>query len=383
MKYNQISCNKSNSHMPYTEKFLELSKLKGFIPDACQLELAEKLSLFLNFFNNPTCDGWMKKATLGLACQEPQFNGMYVWGGVGRGKSVMINLFFDEANIADKKRIHFHEFMSKIHHKLEEIRHSDVNSQDHIKHCAKIFAQECRLLVIDELQINNIADAMVVGRLFASLIDCGVYIFFSSNRMPQDLFNDGLRRDTFELFIKLIMEKLDIFNLDNATDYRAQNTKIGNTYLYPINAMNAALVDNYIMQMTGGQKLVEKKIKIDENRVITAYQTYGNLAVFTFKELCEVSLGAKDYIAISSNFQAVVIKNIPQLKPENHNELLRFITLIDCFYEAGISLVCLSECQIDDLYLNGKHAFEFDRTISRLKSMHSADEREEYSVSYA
>jgi cell division protein ZapE len=298
---------------------------------------------------------------------------MYVWGGVGRGKSVMINLFYDEADIKLKKRMHFHEFMAHTHKELERIRNLNEKIDDHVKYYAQGVAKECHLLVLDELQINNIADAMIVGRLFSWLIHFDVYIFFSSNRMPHDLFNDGLQRDGFLAFLQLIDEKMDVFNLDNATDYRSESAHIGDSYLQPVTKHNLALVETFIHQISGEKPLYEQKLLVDKNRYITAYQTYGQMAVFTFKELCEVNLGAIDYIAICKNFNKIIIKFIPKLKPENHNELLRFITLIDCLYEAGTKLICLAECEIDDIYSNGKHAFEFQRTISRLKQMHSGE----------
>lgn len=360
--------------MSYIERFRALSAERGFEPDGSQLVLTEKLERYLAHFNNLACDGWVKKMTLGLACRPPEKNGMYVWGGVGRGKSVMMNLFYDEADTHLKSRMHFYEFMSQTHKELENIRQrQDV--EDQVKYYAQELAKKCHLLVLDELQINNIADAMIVGRLFSWLIYYDVYVFFSSNRIPHDLFNEGLQRDGFLAFLQLIEEKLEVFNLDNATDYRLEKAEIGDSYLCPPNKENTAVVDVFIQQVSGGQALYEQKLFVDNNRYITVFYTYGHMAVFTFKELCEVNLGAIDYLAICKHFNTIIIKFIPKLRPENHNELLRFITLIDCLYEAGTKLICLAECPIDQIYNTGKHAFEFERTVSRLKEMHSGAQR--------
>lgn len=337
--------------------------------DASQIELVHRLDTysyiinskqkrrckFFNFFR------FSKKPTT-------QFCGMYIWGDVGRGKSLVLNMFCESLTIKNKKRMHFHEFMACAHRSLDELRKTS-DATDHVKQYASDLARRYRALILDELQVNNIADAMIVGRLFPALIDEGVFVFLASNRIPVDLFKDGLQRELFLPFINVIQNKLEVFNLDNSIDYRLHNLKIAKTYLCPINDKNEMKIESIINSLTGKQPLYEQRLAIGENRTITAYRSYGHLAVFTFKELCEVELGVLDYLALCSRFNLIIIQNIKPLGSGDHNELLRFITLIDCLYDRQIKLICLSDCKIDEIYVSGKHAFEFQRTVSRLKEM--------------
>ncbi|MDF3048196.1 MAG: AFG1-like ATPase [Candidatus Midichloriaceae bacterium] len=359
---------------PLKIAYEELLKDKKINFDQCQRSLLDKLEEYLEVIdneNNSTCAKLL--ALIGFDKKNSSKSlGMYIWGGVGRGKSLMLNLFYDKLSIKAKKRAHFHEFMIATHNHLEELRRNP-KIKDPVKHYAKWLARRYKVIILDELQVNNIADAMIVSRLFTILLNLKVFIFIASNRIPVDLFKDGLQRERFLPFIDTIRNKLEVFNLDNLIDYRLQSLKFKGTFFTPINPENEATVQKIIQELTGGSSLHEQIIKVQDNRTITAFHSYGHMAVFSFNELCEVALGVLDYLALCSQFNLVVIKNIKRLTPDHHNELLRFITLIDCLYEKKIKIICLSECSIDEIYEYGIHAFEFKRTISRLKEMNSKE----------
>ncbi len=355
----------------FTQIYLDFLKHKKWAFDQSQFDLATKLNEYayaIDSWHNPRHKllGFLKLSKK----PKTRFRGMYIWGDVGRGKSVLLNLFHDNLATSAKKRSHFHEFMLTTHRELEALRKT-TNTSDPIKQYASELARMYRVLILDEVQINNIADAMIVGRLFSALIDLGTLVFFSSNRIPIDLFKDGLQRELFLPFIELIKSKLDVFNLDNSIDYRLQNLELTKGYFYPINTKNRKALNYIIQSLTGNQPLYAQTITIAENHSITALNSYGHIAVFTFKELCEVEHGVLDYLALCSQFNLIILTDIPKLTPSDHNELLRFITLIDCLYEKRIKLICLSDCKIEAIYKAGRHAFEFKRTVSRLKEMNS------------
>jgi cell division protein ZapE len=353
----------------FKKAYVNLIKQRKLDFDPSQFELAKKLSKFAQIINSWGTLRYKFLRFLKLGKKPKPFCfGMYIWGDVGRGKTMLLNTFYDNLTFNAKKRSYFHEFMINTHKGLNELRkYSDA--QDHIKQYASDLARKYKVLILDEVQINNIADAMVVGRLFEALINSEVLVFLSSNRIPIDLFKDGLQRELFMPFIDLIKNRLEVFNLDNSIDYRLQNLRATKTYFHPINTKNKKAVDGIIQSLTGDKPLYEQKIYIDENRRVTALHSYGHMVVFTFAELCEVELSASDYLALCSHFNLIIITNIRKLAPDNHNELLRFITLIDCMYEKGTRLICLSDCEIGNIYKKGKHLFEFQRTISRLNEM--------------
>lgn len=301
--------------------------------------------------------------------------GIYVYGNVGRGKSMLMDMFFEKLRIKHKQREHFHQFMLDCHQKLHQMREQEEGEKgDDVVRLAKQIANEVDVLCFDELQVNNIADAMIVGRLFETLMQEGVFIIFTSNRAPSELFKDGLQRDRFLPFIKLIETKTEVFELKSETDYRLSKiSSIDKRYLYPLNQETKKLLNDAINLFTEGKQLDDTVIQVDQNRHLHVLRSYGNFAIFTFNELCQSPLSAMDYIAIAKRFSTIIIENLPQLNTDHHNEALRFITLIDCFYEYHTKLICTAEVAIERLYASGKNQFEFARTISRLKEMASKE----------
>lgn len=294
--------------------------------------------------------------------------GMYLHGSVGRGKSYLMSLFFDHTPIANKKKVHFHYFMQEFHKKLHDVQSAGI--KDPVYYVAKQMSDKLKLLCFDELQINNIADAMLVGRLFKALLELGIFIVITSNRHPDGLFENGLQRERFVPFIEMVKEKFEVISLDGAYDYRAAKIRSVKESYY-VGSDKKAFLENIYEFILEGHDWVNRKISTEYGREILVLKTYGKAAAFSFMELCGMPLSAADYMAICHNFSTIVIEDIPKLGHENHNEALRFITLIDCLYESKSKLICTAECLPEQLYQDGKNSFEFVRTASRLIEMQS------------
>jgi cell division protein ZapE len=302
--------------------------------------------------------------------------GVYIWGDVGRGKSMILGLFYDNLEVNSKLNTHFHEFMLDFHKKLNGLRNeaSNADGDDFIVKLASQFGKKVLVLCLDELQINNIVDAMIVSRLFKGLLANGTYVFFTSNREPDDLFKDGLQRDRFIPFIDLIKSELEVYNLNNFCDYRLMKLyNLEQSYFYPLNEENNQNLAKVLYEITGRSNLESREVFVDSNHTLMVHKCYGNVAEFTFNELCEIPLGAIDYIALCKNFNTIVIKNIPILSADKHNEALRFITLIDCMYEHHTKLLCTAADKPEQLYKLGENQFEFRRTASRLIEMQTTE----------
>jgi cell division protein ZapE len=257
--------------------------------------------------------------------------------------------------------------MLNTHKSLDELRKTNLKRDTLALHAKNLYSKY-DVFIFDELQINNIADAMIVGRLFEKLIKNGCYVFFSSNRVPSDLFLDGLQRERFLPFISLITEKLDVFQLDNFIDYRVADLNLhNNVYFHPLS--KKAEFYNLVTSICGEIKCSERLIVIDQNHNFKALKACGSLAIFSFNELCESPLGSIDYFAIGKEFNIIALENIPVLGPDKHNEALRFITLIDCLYENGNKIIFLAEDDAENLYQTGRNKFEFARTISRINEI--------------
>jgi cell division protein ZapE len=342
--------------------------------DDSQLSLVRKLDKYCSEINAP--DKLFNKLVSSLNRSTSLIKrGMYIWGDVGRGKSMLMDMFLDNLDTNKKNRVHFYAFMANFHKSLNDWRKkhgSSEKSADPIPQIVKGLAKDYKVICFDELQVNNIADAMIVSRLFESMIKEGIYIFITSNRIPSDLYKDGLQRERFLPFIEVINNKLEVFELNNNKDYRMDNLgKIEHSYICPLGEDADGEMERVIKSLVGSNGMYERQIHVDEGRDITAYNTYGSLAVFSFRELCEVSYGAVDYLALCKNFKTLIVRNIPKLSNDNHNEALRFITLIDCMYENNTKLICSAADQPQFLYNGGKNSFEFKRTISRLNEMQS------------
>jgi len=343
--------------------------------DVAQELAVEKLQLLhhaLKSYEPATGEvGW--RARFGLARRKetptpPQ--GLYMYGDVGRGKSMLTDLFFDGAPVEAKRRVHFHEFMREVHDRLKEIREKKLDKkEDAITVLAGQLATEAWLLCFDEFQVNNIADAMILGRLFTTLFEKGVVIVSTSNRVPDDLYKNGLQRDRFLPFIDMIKEKLDVMELASPTDYRLGRESGEQTFFYPLDMDARDSLHAQFEEMTQGQ--AKPDYVIIKSRNIDIPKAYEHIAFFNFADLCMKPYGANVYLELATLYDVIFIEAIPTLSPKNRNEAERFVNLIDALYEHKVKLVCSAAALPDKLYPEGDGAFEFQRTVSRLMEMQS------------
>ncbi len=322
-----------------------------------------------------------------LGSNKPAPQGIYLYGGVGRGKSMLMDLFYSVAPISSKRRVHFHEFMLDIHARLKEWHELSVQERarhggragddDPIPSIARRIAREATLLCFDELQVADIADAMVLTRLFNELFAQGVIVVATSNRPPDDLYKNGLNRQRFLPFIAQIKEKLDIIPLDGPIDYRYNRLKGADTYYFPINAETTAQLSATFFRLT--DRRVEDRAKVPseeltvQGRTLFVPKAARGVAVFSFKRLCANPLGSADYLAIARTYHTVIMVAIPQFNKENSDEARRFITFIDALYEHNVKFLCSAAVPLQSLHIEGSASFEFERTISRLMEMQSED----------
>lgn len=302
--------------------------------------------------------------------------GLYLWGGVGRGKSMLMDLFFEHVQIHRKRRAHFHEFMLDIHARLKVEREKELG--DPIPPVVAALADEARLLCFDEMVVNNMADAAIMSRLFSGLIAAGVTVVTTSNRHPDDLYKDGLNRQLFLPFIDLVKEKLDIVALDGPTDYRRDRLGNAKTWLVPNGPEATKALSETFFRLTDyppedRAHVPSLELDVGGGRMLHVPKALKGVAVFSFKRLCAEARGAADYLAIARRFHTVIMVGIPVLGPQNRNEAARFVTLIDALYEYRVKFLASADAAPDQLYPEGDGRFEFDRTVSRLLEMQSEE----------
>ena len=306
--------------------------------------------------------------------KPPPPKGVYLWGGVGRGKSMLMDLFFDRLKINRKRRVHFHEFMLEIHDRLRMARMEEKG--DPIPPTVAAIAEETRCLAFDEMVVNNSADAMILSRLFTGLLDAGVTVVTTSNRPPSDLYKDGLNREHFLPFIATIERRLDVIALNGDTDYRMQRLAGVKTWHVPNGPEATAAVREAFFKLTDyppedAVHVPTADIDLGGGRMLHVPKSLKGVAVFSFKKLCGEARGASDYLSIARRYHTVFMVGIPKLGPENRNEAARFVTLIDALYEHKVKLIATADAEPAELYPEGDGRFEFERTVSRLTEMQS------------
>jgi cell division protein ZapE len=302
--------------------------------------------------------------------------GVYLWGGVGRGKSMLMDLAFDHIPAEPKRRVHFHAFMLDIHQRLKKVRTKEEG--DPIPIVAHSVAAEARLLCFDEMHITNAADAMILSRLFTALLDEGVAVVTTSNRPPHDLYKDGLNRELFLPFIDLIEAKMDVVSVNGPTDYRLDRLAGVKTWHVPNGPEATAALSEAFFKLTDypvedRAKVPSEALDVVGGRTIHVPKSLKGVAVFSFKRLCGEPRGAADYLAIAQRFHTVIIVGIPVMGRDMRNEAARFVTLVDALYEHKVKLLAAADAEPADLYPQGDGSFEFARTVSRLEEMRSAD----------
>jgi cell division protein ZapE len=325
---------------------------------------------FLSFLNRPN--------------KEHAPKGLYLFGDVGRGKSLLMDLFFEDAPTPLKRRVHFHAFMLEVHGAINAWRKLDpkerVKQPNYVKEAgddpvapvARGIAATSTLLCFDEFQVTDIADAMLLGRLFEHLFTEGVVVVLTSNRRPSALYENGINRPLFEPFIDLIKERLEVFQLNGPTDYRLDRLKGEAVYYVPLGAVSDAQMQAAWRKLTDCEKGAEETLEV-QGRTLPVPQSAKGVARFHFSDLAAKALGAADYLTLAERYHTVLLDHIPCMTREKRNEAKRFVTLIDALYENHVRLVCSADGLPEELYPAGDGAFEFSRTASRLMEMQSAD----------
>lgn len=310
----------------------------------------------------PVKRGFFRKAP------EPP-KGLYLWGGVGRGKSMLMDLFVEvlQAQEVPVRRVHFHAFMQEIHRGMHKARQS--GAADALAPVAKEVAKDLRCLAFDEMQITDITDAMVVGRLFEFLFAAGVVVVTTSNRVPGDLYKDGLNRQLFLPFIKQIEERLVVWELLSPRDYRQDRLSGAQVYFSPADDAAREAITQVWEHLTGGQG-APLTLMVNK-REVEIPSFHNGVARARFYDLCGRALGPADYLALAEAARVLILEDIPQLGRSNFNEAKRFVTLVDALYEARVQLIASAAAEPEMLYVEGAGAFEFERTASRLREMQS------------
>ncbi|MCP4818959.1 MAG: cell division protein ZapE, partial [Shimia sp.] len=310
----------------------------------------------------PVKKSWFRKS------KPDPVQGLYLWGGVGRGKSMLMDLFVDSLDVP-VRRVHFHAFMQEIHEAMHKARQEGV--EDAIAPVAKAVSESVHVLAFDEMQITDITDAMIVGRLFEQLFAAGTVVVATSNRVPDDLYKHGLNRQLFLPFIGLIKEQMRVWELVSPTDYR-QNRLAGSKVYFVQAGTEARDQINAIWEdLTGGA--AEPLVLTVKGRQVEVPRFRNGVGRATFYDLCGKMLGPGDYLAIAEALKVLVLEDVPSLSRNNFNEAKRFVTLIDALYEAQVRLICSASAEPEMLYLEGEGTFEFERTASRLREMQDAD----------
>jgi len=350
-------------------------------PDPAQELAMEKLQLLhhrLARYKPDQGRGWTQRL-LGRGQTDLAPEGIYIHGDVGRGKSMLMDLFYDGAPLEKKRRVHFHEFMGEVHARIDRFRKTPAKERskrglgdDPLPPIARDISDATHLLCFDEFEVRDIADAMILGRLFGRLFELGVVMVSTSNRAPDDLYKGGLNRQLFLPFIKDLKARLDVLCLEGLKDYRQARMHGVRVYHTPLGEGARLELDVAFENLTDQPSGEGAEIKV-KGRTLKIPQQARGVARFHFADLCEKPLGTHDYLALTKHFHTMILAGIPQLGPDQRNEARRFVLLIDILYDNAIKLIASAATDVDDIYPAGDGGFEFQRTASRLTEMQSAE----------
>lgn len=349
------------------ERFSDVAEERGIRPDAAQLDAAERLQ---RFYDELLAFKAARRNALRKLLVHPELpRGVWIWGGVGRGKSFLMNCFFEAVPYNRKRRVHFHAFMQEVHAALNRHRHE----ADPLASIAAQIGRETRLMCFDEFHVSDIADAMILGRLMQALFDEGVLFCITSNYPPDRLYPDGLHRDQFIPVIELLEAKLDIIEIDAGIDYRSRALAKANTYYVAADEADWFAMRETFTRVAGGPGN-DASLDLNGRELLVVRQAAGVLWC-DFHALCGEPRGQADYLELARSFHTVFITGIPRMSAAQAAEARRFTWLVDIFYDAGVDLLIAADCAADELYVDGVHADEFQRTVSRLHEMQAAEYR--------
>jgi cell division protein ZapE len=370
--------------MPFTRtvalRYADLVATGTIERDPAQAALAARLDAIadalstVTLANKKSALGWM----FGRKVAPHPVRGLYIWGKVGRGKTMLMDLFYERAPVAAKRRTHFHAFMADVQDRINRARAAildgSLKGDDPIAPVAADLAEEARLLCFDEFVVTDIADAMILGRLFARLWERGTCVIATSNVAPDDLYRNGLNRELFLPFIDLLKANMAVAELDARTDFRSEKLDLGEVYLSPLGPPTAKALDDLWLALTGGRRGEAAAIPF-RGRQIEVPRAVDGMARFGFSDLCERPLAAADYLAIAARYHTILVEDVPVMGEERRNEAKRFTHLVDALYDNHRRLVVTAADAPERLYRAeaGTEAFEFRRTASRLNEMRSAE----------
>lgn len=337
-------------------------------PDPAQRVVAERLDALAQALEAKAATSGIIGAFLKRTVRHEPVRGLYIYGSVGRGKTMLMDLFFEEVAVRAKRRSHFHEFMADVHERIGEARISVPG--DPIPHVAAQIGKEARLLCFDELHVTDIADAMILGRLFQGLFAAGTTVVATSNAHPSQLYKNGLNRQLFVPFIQHLEMQMDVVALDAVKDYRLEKLSGTPLYFAPLSAQAKASMDAHWARLTGGHAPKPQTIEFKGRKLVVPQASMG-VARISFEDLCDRPLGSLDYLHLAHAFHTIMIDDIPKLSKERRDVARRFINLVDTLYDNGNSLIASAEAEPHELYPAGPGADLFERTVSRLMEMRS------------
>jgi len=351
------------------QKYLEDIRSKAIQEDPFQLSSVEKLDdLFHRLIEKNKPVSFIEKIASTFSNKKTPLKGIYFWGGVGRGKTYLMDMFFDALPIKKKMRLHFHRFMHQTHEKLQDHK----GKQDPLLLIADEIAEQTCIICFDEFFVSDITDAMILGGLFEALFKRGVSLVATSNIPPENLYRNGLQRERFLPAIEAIQKHCEVINLDNGIDYRLRTLEQADIFHTPHDQEAIDNLENSFNQLAT-EIMPDGSIIEIEHRPVKTVRCAEGIVWFSFKEICESARSQTDYIEISRCYQTVIVSEIPQLETKDNSATRRFISLVDEFYERHVNLMITAEVELEDLYTGTQLSFEFKRTLSRLQEMQSHD----------
>ena len=351
--------------MNVREYYLQSLAEKGYHADAAQMKAIDRLQVFY--------DDWViykqaRSSPLRKLFKRPAIpRGVYMWGGVGRGKSFLMDAFYQTVPLKRKARLHFHEFMQGVHRELEQVK----GQSDPLDAVALKVAKRYRLICFDEFHVSDIADAMILYRLLLKLFEHGVSFVMTSNYEPSALYPDGLHRDRILPAIKLIKDRMDVMNVDTGVDYRRRTLEQVRMYLTPLNEQTRQELRGVFDHLADGAP--REPVLTVQNRELRAVALSGSVVWFDFDTLCGGPRSQNDYLELAGRFHTVILSDVPRMKASQSSEARRFTWLIDVFYDHKVKLIMSAECEAEELYTEGRMSNEFHRTVSRILEMQSKE----------